>query len=101
MDKKNPDSKYLILWLCVGLMAAIIIIGWVWALKFNLQKINAEIGASNKTAEQAENEVKEMFSKIEEALDKSDKVLNKSEKTIPAEGEVKSAPIEEKAPATK
>jgi len=85
MQGKNSDSKYVVLWLCVGVAAIIIIAGWIIALKYNFNKMNAEMTAKSQTLEQAENEVKEMFSGIEAILKKNEEAL-------------KTAPVVETAP---
>lgn len=87
MQGKNSDSKYVVLWLCVGIAAVIIVAGWIMALKYNFNKMNAEVNANSKTMEQAENEVKEMFSGIEAVLKKNEEAL----KTAPT---VETAPAE-------
>ena len=68
MGDKNHDSKYLTLWLCVISAAAVILVGWVYAMKFNLNKISEEMNKSGQTSDQAVKEFQEMVSGVDNIL---------------------------------
>jgi flagellar basal body-associated protein FliL len=72
MDKQEPDSRYLILWVSVVLAAGIILVGWYFSVKYNFNKINTEMEQSvNKTQEQAEAEVQEMMEGVDQIIKES------------------------------
>ncbi|KKR05854.1 MAG: hypothetical protein UT32_C0020G0016 [Parcubacteria group bacterium GW2011_GWC2_39_14] len=76
MEGKEPESKYLVLWLCVFLTAGIIFVGWFISLRTNFNKINAEMnGNVTQTFEQAQQEVFDSFDEVQGVLEKSESTL--------------------------
>ena len=76
-NKQNePDSKYLVLWLCVIICAGIIFVGWLFSVKYNFQQINKETAEKvNKTSEQATKEVLDMFDGAGAILKQGDETI--------------------------
>ena len=69
----EPDSKYLILWVCVIICAGIIFVGWFFSVRYNFEKINKETEVKvNKTSEQATQEVLDMFDGAGDILKQGD-----------------------------
>jgi len=92
MEGKEPESKYLVMWICVIIAAGIIFTGWIFAMKYNFGQINDKMGRDvNKTADQASQEVEGMFAGIESILNKADSDMKLEVNVV--------APVE-KAPAT-
>lgn len=80
MEGKEPESKYLTLWICVALVAALIFAGWIFALKYNFNKINTQMEKDiNKTTNQAFSEVQDMFTGVGEVLSETEAKLEKLE----------------------
>jgi len=76
MEGREPESKYLILWLCVIICAGIIFVGWLISMKYNFDKINRETEKNvNRTNDQAFQEVQEMF-------EGADKILKQGEEEL-------------------
>jgi len=86
MSEKDPNSKYLTLWLCVIVSAVIIIGGWVMAMKYNFKKISNEMSQSgNRTSEQATSELEQMFAGVQDILNNSaenDKITEADKKVL-------------------
>ena len=68
MGNNNPESKYLWLWVTVIVSALIIVVGWFYAVKYNLAKISAEMGKSGQTSEQAAKEFNDMVAGLGEIM---------------------------------
>ena len=80
MEGKEPESKYLTLWICVIVVAVLIFAGWIFALKYNFNKINAKMEQDvNKTTDQAYSEVQDMFTGVGEVLSDTQAKLEKIE----------------------
>lgn len=80
MEGKEPESKYLTLWICVALVAVLIFAGWIFALKYNFNKINTQMEKDvNKTTDQAFSEVQDMFTGVGEVLSDTEAKLEKLE----------------------
>jgi len=77
MEGKEPDSKYLMLWLCVFLTAGIVFVGWFVAIRSNFAKTNAEMnGNVNKTFEEAQQEVMDSFEQVHNFIKQTDEKTN-------------------------
>ncbi|MEK7158974.1 MAG: hypothetical protein AAB766_00550 [Patescibacteria group bacterium] len=72
MENKNPESKYLMLWIAVIISAIIIIVGWFYAIKYNMAKISEDMGKSGQTEEQAVKEFNDMVAGIGEIMKKQE-----------------------------
>lgn len=72
MENKNPESKYLMLWIAVIISAIIIIVGWFYAVKYNMAKISADMGKRGQTEEQAAKEFNDMIAGIGEIIKKQE-----------------------------
>lgn len=69
MEGKEPDSRYLVLWICVIIAAGIILVGWFMAMKYNFNKMNEEMHNSvGQDFQAAEAEVFATFSEIEDKI---------------------------------
>ncbi|KKQ79850.1 MAG: hypothetical protein UT02_C0022G0006 [Parcubacteria group bacterium GW2011_GWC2_38_7] len=83
MEGKEPESKYLILWLCVFLTAGIIFVGWFVALRQNFSKINGEMtGGTSQTFIDAQQEVLDSFSNVQDIIKKTEVELDTSTTTV-------------------
>ena len=56
------DSKYLVLWVSVSLVAVIIIGGWLFSAKYNITKINLENDKQSLSNSEVVKEVENIFS---------------------------------------
>lgn len=74
MENKNPESKYLMLWIAVIVSAIIIIVGWFYAVKYNMAKISEDMGKRGQTEEQAAKEFNDMIAGIGEIIKKQEAV---------------------------
>jgi len=72
MRNNNPESKYLWLWVTVIVSALIIVVGWFYAVKYNMAKISEEMGKSGQTSEQAAKEFNDMVAGIGEIIKKKE-----------------------------
>jgi hypothetical protein len=72
MENNTSESKYLWLWGTVIISALIIVVGWFYAVKYNMAKISEEMGKSGQTSEQAAKEFNDMVAGIGEIIKKKE-----------------------------
>jgi len=104
MEGKEPDSRYLVLWLCVFLTAGIIFVGWFVALRYNFAQTNKEMNGNVKqTFDEAQQQVMDSFDEVGTFLKQNevntnpdvtkketgDAVVDSEKKEVPAEPAVK------------
>jgi len=69
MEGHEPDSRYLVLWICVIITAGIILTGWGVSMKYNFNKINEEMDDNvGQSFEQAEQDVLNAFGDVNSAI---------------------------------
>ena len=78
MSHDQADSRYLTLWICVILSAAIIFVGWMFAIRYNFQKIDESAVTKDQAADQASAQVEQMFTGV-------DKMINQGSADVNAE----------------
>ena len=89
MEVHEPDSRYLVLWVCVIITAGIILTGWGVSMKYNFSKINQEMDVNvGQSFEQAEQEVKDVFEDVNKALKEDSKDLNFTDAQVEAIAEI-------------
>lgn len=66
-------NKYTTLWICVIISAVIILAAWLFAVRYNFERINKELGDENQQAVEA-------FTEVEEAYDIGDILKEGEEK---------------------
>lgn len=87
MEQKEPDSRYLTLWLCVFLTVGIVFVGWFVALRQNFNKINKDMnGNVTQTFEEAQQDVLDSFGEVEAILAEGEDKL-KAAVAVEAEAE--------------
>lgn len=80
MEGHEPDSRYLVLWICVIITAGIILTGWGVSMKHSFNKINTEMdGNVGQSFEEAEQEVLNVFGDVNNVLKESSKGLQFTE----------------------
>lgn len=95
MEGQEPDSRYLVLWICVIIASSIVVVGWLVSMKYSFNKINAEMNDNvGQDFEQAEQQVLSIFSDVNDAIrkdtqdleftDEQMNVLNKVEEKVEA-----------------
>ncbi len=94
MKEKDPNAKYLTLWLCVIVSAGIIFSGWLFSVKYNFKKINDQMQNNGATIEKATAEMEDMFAGMNVQLEKASEQLKEVEKNLgeePVEQAIKPA----------
>ncbi|MFA6537300.1 MAG: hypothetical protein WCT18_02770 [Patescibacteria group bacterium] len=68
-NNPNQDNRYVTFWLLFLTAAVIVIVGWLFMVKFNFQSINKTMTKNGLTTEQAIQEMQNVFSEAREVLD--------------------------------
>ncbi len=89
MEGHESDSRYLTLWLCVIVSAVIIFGGWIFVMKYNFNKINAEMEQESSTMEGAMAQVDDIFQGVSDLLDEQGLAIEKLQELNVANSEVK------------
>lgn len=89
MEGHEPDSRYLVLWVCVIIAAGIILVGWFISMRHNFNEINAEMNNNvGQNFEQAEQQVLSLFGDVEKTIDDNTQGLELTEQQTEAIGTV-------------
>lgn len=100
-NKHNQaDSRYLVLWVCVIVCASVILVGWLFSMKYSFNKINEESAKKiNITSQQAQQQVLDMFDGANAILNQGGEQLQQLKKDQAAKDAVPVVPVVPVVPA--